>query len=191
MSPELAHNRPYNNKSDVWAIGCVLSEMCTLGVPCPTPALPLPHLSLLLNIFVDIASYRTESTRDVVVKRAACLPFARPQVPFEARSFAELAMKILNRKPRTIQKCYSVDLRQLVRGMLKVRAGCASGLQRDRGRGGRERGRLHARAPRVCADLVRRGFWQVVTHLTLAVIAERSQEKADNGAGKRPSALCL
>ena len=100
-------------------------------------ALPLTptHLSLLPNIFVDIASYRTESTRDVVVKRAACLPFARPQVPFEARSFAELAMKILNRKPRTIQKCYSVDLRQLVRGMLKVRAGCASGLQRDRGRG--------------------------------------------------------
>jgi len=71
MSPELAHNKPYNNKSDVWAIGCVLSEMCTLGVP------------------------------------------------FEARSFGELAMKILKKKPRSIQRCYSVELRELVKGMLQ------------------------------------------------------------------------
>lgn len=71
MSPELAHNKPYNNKSDVWAIGCVLSEMCTLGVP------------------------------------------------FEARSFGELAMKILKKKPRTIQRCYSTELRELVKAMLQ------------------------------------------------------------------------
>lgn len=37
MRPELAHNKPYNNKSDVWAIGCVLSEMCTLGVLAHSP----------------------------------------------------------------------------------------------------------------------------------------------------------
>eukprot|EP00959_Pyramimonas_sp_CCMP1952_P063406 1325055-Pyramimonas_sp.AAC.1 len=33
MSPELIRNVPYNNKSDVWALGCVLYEMLTLEVP--------------------------------------------------------------------------------------------------------------------------------------------------------------
>ena len=30
MSPEVCENKPYSYKSDVWALGCVLYEMCTL-----------------------------------------------------------------------------------------------------------------------------------------------------------------
>lgn len=29
LSPEMAEEKPYNEKSDVWALGCVLYEMCT------------------------------------------------------------------------------------------------------------------------------------------------------------------
>jgi serine/threonine protein kinase len=30
FSPEICENKPYNNKSDIWALGCVLYEMTTL-----------------------------------------------------------------------------------------------------------------------------------------------------------------
>jgi NIMA (never in mitosis gene a)-related kinase 1/4/5 len=33
LSPELCEERPYNQKSDVWALGCVLYEMCCLRHP--------------------------------------------------------------------------------------------------------------------------------------------------------------
>ncbi|XP_039601785.1 serine/threonine-protein kinase Nek3 [Polypterus senegalus] len=33
VSPEIWENKPYNNKSDVWALGCVLYELCTLKHP--------------------------------------------------------------------------------------------------------------------------------------------------------------
>ena len=29
LSPEMCEERPYNEKSDVWALGCVLYELCT------------------------------------------------------------------------------------------------------------------------------------------------------------------
>ena len=31
ISPELCKDQPYNDKSDVWALGCVLYELCTLN----------------------------------------------------------------------------------------------------------------------------------------------------------------
>ena len=33
LSPELCEEKPYNNKSDIWSLGCVLYELCTLRHP--------------------------------------------------------------------------------------------------------------------------------------------------------------
>jgi NIMA (never in mitosis gene a)-related kinase len=33
LSPELCEERPYNEKSDVWALGCIVYEMCTKSHP--------------------------------------------------------------------------------------------------------------------------------------------------------------
>ena len=33
LSPEICKNKPYNEKSDIWALGCVLYELCTFNHP--------------------------------------------------------------------------------------------------------------------------------------------------------------
>jgi NIMA (never in mitosis gene a)-related kinase len=30
LSPEICQGKPYNHKSDVWSLGCILYELCTL-----------------------------------------------------------------------------------------------------------------------------------------------------------------
>jgi len=30
LSPEICQEKPYNQKSDIWSLGCILYEMCTL-----------------------------------------------------------------------------------------------------------------------------------------------------------------
>ena len=36
LSPELCEEKPYNDKSDVWALGCILYELCTFKHPFET-----------------------------------------------------------------------------------------------------------------------------------------------------------
>ena len=33
LSPEICMEKPYNDKSDIWAIGCILYELCTFNYP--------------------------------------------------------------------------------------------------------------------------------------------------------------
>jgi NIMA (never in mitosis gene a)-related kinase len=42
ISPELCEGKPYNYKSDVWSLGCVLYEMCSLKRAFEVRVVPFP-----------------------------------------------------------------------------------------------------------------------------------------------------
>ncbi|KAL0233778.1 hypothetical protein PCE1_002284 [Barthelona sp. PCE] len=84
ISPEIVENKPYNQKSDTWALGILLYELCCLTYPFKAnnqgalllkilrsnpPALPQPYQSVfgpLLNcLLVKNPSYRA-STADIL-----------------------------------------------------------------------------------------------------------------------------
>lgn len=46
FSPEICLNQPYSYQSDVWAVGCIVQELCTLETPFKSPNL----LQLLKNV---------------------------------------------------------------------------------------------------------------------------------------------
>jgi len=71
LSPEMCEERPYNSKSDMWAVGCVLYEMCTKRHPfeannqaalilkiingkyAPIPSSYSPELTDILNLCLN------------------------------------------------------------------------------------------------------------------------------------------
>jgi NIMA (never in mitosis gene a)-related kinase len=43
LSPEVCAGKPYDSKSDVWMLGCLLYELCTLSHPFEGPSLHVRH----------------------------------------------------------------------------------------------------------------------------------------------------
>lgn len=56
LSPELCQEKPYNNKSDIWALGCVLYEMTTLKHAFDAANMRGLVLKILRGIYPPISS---------------------------------------------------------------------------------------------------------------------------------------
>lgn len=90
FSPELCLNKPYNNKSDVWALGCILYEMATLnhafdgnnmkalvqkilkGVYPPVHPMYSANLSKLISAMLQIDPHKRPNVSQMIA-----LPFIR------------------------------------------------------------------------------------------------------------------
>ncbi|GAA6226352.1 serine/threonine-protein kinase Nek4-like [Lates japonicus] len=78
LSPELCQDVPYSSKSDIWALGCLLYEVCALRPPFAATNL----LSLLYKITkgeFDPVPYMYSDNTSSLIKRMLCLqPENRP-----------------------------------------------------------------------------------------------------------------
>ncbi|CAG14092.1 unnamed protein product, partial [Tetraodon nigroviridis] len=78
LSPELCQEVPYSSKSDIWALGCLLYEICALAPPFSA--------TNLLSLFYKITKGEYDPVPDVfsdstatLIHRMLCLdPGSRP-----------------------------------------------------------------------------------------------------------------
>eukprot|EP00929_Paragymnodinium_shiwhaense_P031931 TRINITY_DN17785_c0_g1_i1.p1 TRINITY_DN17785_c0_g1~~TRINITY_DN17785_c0_g1_i1.p1 ORF type:complete len:787 (-),score=130.23 TRINITY_DN17785_c0_g1_i1:213-2573(-) len=66
LSPELCEEKPYNEKSDVWAYGCVVYEMCALKHPFEAKNHGALIIKILRGMYAPIHSDYSDDLRDVV-----------------------------------------------------------------------------------------------------------------------------
>eukprot|EP00760_Papus_ankaliazontas_P035087 PhM_4_TR7613/c0_g1_i1/m.33271/K08857/NEK1_4_5; NIMA (never in mitosis gene a)-related kinase 1/4/5 len=99
FSPEICHNRPYNNKSDVWAIGVVLFEMITLRRPFNARGLKELMKKIVVGTYEPLQPGCNPSLSQLV---AACLTVSPSQRPSVNRiletPFVQDALKVLSKE---------------------------------------------------------------------------------------------
>jgi NIMA (never in mitosis gene a)-related kinase len=80
LSPELCQERPYNNKSDVWSLGCVLYELTTLKHAFEGNDMKALIGKILRGIYPPISSQYSKDLRDVIDKCLQKDPRNRPSI---------------------------------------------------------------------------------------------------------------
>lgn len=80
MSPELFKNKPYSYKSDVWALGCVLYEMCNLRHAFDAQSINGLAVKILRGSFPPINQMYSKQLRDLIGKMLQIKPSSRPTI---------------------------------------------------------------------------------------------------------------
>jgi len=96
ISPELCRGEAYDSKADVWALGCVIYELCALqrSPPTPAPAQPTsPHPSSLPHRVSR--PFNGANLHAVVMKICTAEPIPLRRVPKLAPELAALVDRML------------------------------------------------------------------------------------------------
>ena len=66
LSPEICQDMPYNDKSDVWALGCILYELCTYRHPFEAKSQGALVLKILRNQPAPIHNYYSKDLQELI-----------------------------------------------------------------------------------------------------------------------------
>ncbi|XP_057608438.1 serine/threonine-protein kinase Nek1 isoform X10 [Chionomys nivalis] len=80
LSPEICENKPYNNKSDIWALGCVLYELCTLKHAFEAGNMKNLVLKIISGSFPPVSLHYSYELRSLLSQLFKRNPRDRPSV---------------------------------------------------------------------------------------------------------------
>ncbi|XP_068175055.1 serine/threonine-protein kinase Nek1 isoform X2 [Antennarius striatus] len=80
LSPEICENKPYNNKSDIWALGCVLYEMCTLKHAFEAGNMKNLVLKIIRGTYPAVSAHYSQELRSLLGQLFKRNPQERPSV---------------------------------------------------------------------------------------------------------------
>ncbi|KAM8889651.1 serine/threonine-protein kinase Nek1 isoform 2-T2 [Synchiropus picturatus] len=80
LSPEICENKPYNNKSDIWALGCVLYEMCTLKHAFEAGNMKNLVLKIIRGTYPPVSIHYSHDLRSLLALLFKRNPRERPSV---------------------------------------------------------------------------------------------------------------
>uniref|UniRef100_A0A8C9UAD2 non-specific serine/threonine protein kinase n=1 Tax=Scleropages formosus TaxID=113540 RepID=A0A8C9UAD2_SCLFO len=80
LSPEICENKPYNNKSDIWALGCVLYEMCTLKHAFEAGNMKNLVVKIIRGSYPPVSVHYSHDLRSLVAQLFKRSPKDRPSV---------------------------------------------------------------------------------------------------------------
>ena len=66
ISPEVLEEKPYNNKCDVWSVGCIIYEMCTLRPPFRGTSLTELYRNIKNGYYTPISNYYSKDMKDLI-----------------------------------------------------------------------------------------------------------------------------
>nr|XP_028563298.1 serine/threonine-protein kinase Nek8 isoform X2 [Podarcis muralis] len=95
ISPELCEGKPYNQKSDIWALGCVLYELASLKRAFEAANLPALVLKIMSGTFAPISDRYSPELRQLILSLLNLDPSKRPQLN-EIMAEAICARPLLN-----------------------------------------------------------------------------------------------
>jgi non-specific serine/threonine protein kinase/NIMA (never in mitosis gene a)-related kinase len=102
MSPELFRNRPYSYKSDIWALGCVLYEMCNLRHAFDAQSLQGLAIKILKGHYPPIMGTYSKQLKDLITRMLSTKSSQRPTIievinkPFVRKKIVQYLNECIN-----------------------------------------------------------------------------------------------
>ena len=80
LSPEIVESRPYNFKSDIWSLGVLLYELCSLKPPFDASSLHFLALKIVRGVYQPLSKQLSQPLRNLIAKMLKTDPQARPNI---------------------------------------------------------------------------------------------------------------